>query len=75
MMLIDDVYKKTDIGTEMTFSFQAHRDQIETLERFAEQLERLDELAEQGLVQITQQHAESHSGERFIDIVRFKRLK
>jgi|GEM_PF-4801718 len=74
-MLIDDIYKKTDVGGEMTFSFLAHRDEVDTLERFAEQLERLDELAEQGMVQITSQHADTESGERFIDMVRFKRLK
>jgi len=74
-MLIDEIYKKTAVDTEVTFSFHAHKDELQTLERFGLQLERLDELAEQGLVHVTQQHVESTSGNRRIDMVRFKRLK
>ncbi len=74
-MLIDHIYKMAEIGAQETFSFEAHRDVVETLERFSRELERLDELAEQGLVEVISQHSESESGERFVDLVHFKRLK
>lgn len=74
-MLIDHIYKMAEVGAEETFSFDAHRDVIETLERFSQELERLDELAEQGLVEVLSQHSERASGEQFVDEVRFKRLK
>ena len=74
-MLIDHLYNMAEVGSEQTFAFSTHQDVVETLERFSRELERLDELAEQGLVEITAQHAERESGERFVDSVRFKRLK
>ena len=74
-MLIDHIYKMTEVGAEEIFSFDAHRDVIETLERFSQELERLDELAEQGLVEVLSQETETASGEQFVDSVRFKRRK
>ncbi|WP_431103082.1 hypothetical protein [Roseateles noduli] len=74
-MLIDHIYKMAAAGSEQTFAFDAHQDAIETLERFSRELERLDELAEQGLVEIVAQQAREEAGERYVDLVRFKRLK
>ncbi|WP_431257662.1 hypothetical protein ACQ859_16215 [Roseateles chitinivorans] len=74
-MLIDHIYKLTEIGSEQRFAFRDHQDVVETLERFSRELERLDELAEQGMVEVTAQHSDEESGERYVDAVRFRRLK
>lgn len=74
-MLIDHIYMMAKVGVEEEFSFEAHRDVIETMERFSRELERLDELAEQGRVEVLSQHSQSASGETYVDRVRFKRMK
>lgn len=74
-MLADNLYRDTEPGAEQTLTYHEGFGNPSSYETFVLELERLDELAEQGLIQITYQHKESQTGHHFVDVVRFKRIK
>ena len=65
-------YETTEIGA--TTMIRAEGDSIEALEAFKSDVDAVAALAAEGLVEIKQQHRESQSGARYVDVVSFKRL-
>lgn len=74
-MIVDNLYQQAEVGAETTMNFHAHFSNVDQYPLFVQELERLDELAEQNLVEIIYQHQEEQSGDHFVDLVRFRRLK
>ena len=74
-MLVKKLYDSTAIGAIGTLTYGGvTNDQIQ-YEAFAEQVADLESLDAQGLVKITHWHHESTTGNRYVDLVQFKRLQ
>jgi hypothetical protein len=70
MHLARGIYEKVEIGLIGTCS-AAPMD----IEAFQDILRQLDTLETAGLIEITDRHRESQSGQRYVDLVRFRRLR
>jgi len=52
-----------------------HADVYEPYERFKGEVEELEQMENAGLVKITLRHHEQTTGRRYVDLVRFRKLK
>lgn len=80
MMLAQKTYDATAIGAigTMTYGGMAAVGQVDDgagYERFAAFVRDLEAMEVQGLVRIESKHRESTTGNRYVDLVRFTRLK
>lgn len=80
MMLAQKTYDATAIGAigTMTYGGMVAVGQVDDgagYERFAAFVRDLEAMEGQGLVRIESKHRESTTGNRYVDLVRFTRLK
>jgi len=73
MSLAKEIVKKTKAGDSNCLSFSGSR--VEELKEFQEQVKYFEEMASNGEIEIIVKNQESQTGKRFIDAVKFKRLK
>ena len=66
----NEIYKKTEVGTVMTTTSSCAKD----LEDFQDVFSELEALEQSGVLSITEVHRESQTGQRLVDLVRFKRI-
>lgn len=66
----NEIYKKTEVGDDMTVTSSCAKD----LQDFQDVFSELEALEQSGVLSITDVHRESQSGQRFVDLVRFKRI-
>lgn len=80
-MLAAKAYKDTVVGEIGTMTHAGlvvvggPLNPIAGYEAFAAEVARLEAMERQGLVTIISRHTESLTGKRYVDIVKFKRLK
>ena len=71
-LLVDDLIANLLIGQEVTWTPSALKLDAVSFHDFAS---RVLELAIDGVVEATHTNRESQSGKRYLDLIRFKRLK
>jgi hypothetical protein len=78
MGIAKEIYDKMAINQEQPIvmtSGVGHADVYEPYERFKGVVEELERMEDAGLVSVTLRHNEQTTGRRYVDLVRFRKLK
>lgn len=75
MITAKKTYLATAVGDVGTMTYGGPTNGLAEYERFANEVGVLEGMEDQRVIEITFRHRESQTGYRFVDIVRFKRLK
>ena len=80
-MLAEQIYNATAVGAAGTMTHGGlitvgvGPDPIAGYEAFASEVEKMEGMEDQGFVTITYRHYESQTGKKYVDVLRFTRLK
>lgn len=80
-MLAEHSYKVTAVGATGTMTYGGGLsvgvapDPIAGYEAFAEEVAKMEGMEDRGFVTITYRHRESQTGKKYVDVLRFTRLK
>lgn len=75
MITAKNAYLATPVGDVGTIAYGGSTNGLAEYERFANEVAVLEGMEDQRVIEITFRHHESQTGHRFVDIVKFTRLK